>query len=193
MTLVAPGISIILFSIAVLHAAWAFGALWPAKDEQALVDTVIGSPGLTKMPGRLLTLIAAAGIAAAGICAPWGAGLIELPLPDWMQATSVPILMLIFGLRGVSSYAAGSIWRRTEPFATLDRRYYAPLCLLLALGFGLIFLNMLEAATPPRDGFSAASSTSCASRLPDAVRSRRENLTGPSSPSLNHSTCQCRI
>lgn len=138
MIILSVAIFVILLCIALLHAAWAFGTLWPAKDQQSLVNMVIGTPGLTKMPGTALTLVTAVAIAAAGLCAPWSAGLLALPLPDWMQTASAPILTLVFGLRGLSSYIAGKIWPRTEPFASLDRRYFAPLCLLLAIGFGLI-------------------------------------------------------
>ena len=141
MTLIASGIFIILFCVAMLHAAWAFGMVWPAKDERALVDTVVGTPGLTKMPGRAVTLIAAIAIAAAGFSALWGADMIALPLPGWMQAAAAPILCLIFSSRGLGTYLAGLKWPRTEPFASFDRRYYAPLCLFLALGFGFIILK----------------------------------------------------
>lgn len=139
MTFMASGIFIILICVSLMHAAWAFGAVWPAKDERALVDTVIGTPGLTKMPGRAVTLIVAAAIAAAGFSALWSAGLIALPLPEWIRVAAAPVLCLIFGLRGFGTYLAGSKWPRTEPFASLDRRLFAPLCLFLALGFGFIF------------------------------------------------------
>lgn len=141
MTLIVSAIFGILFCIALLHAAWAFGIVWPARDEKALADIVIGTPGLTKMPGRAATLIAAVAIAAAGTSALWSVDMIALPLPDWMRAAAAPVLLLIFGLRGLITYIAGSVWPRTEPFATLDRHYFAPLCLLLALGFGLILIN----------------------------------------------------
>lgn len=141
MTLMVSAIFIILSGIAVVHAAWAFGMVWPAKDEKALADTVVGTPGLTKMPGRAATLIAACAIAAAGFSALWSADMIALPLPDWIRTAAAPVLLLIFGLRGLATYIAGSVWPRAEPFATLDRRYFAPLCLFVALGFGLILIN----------------------------------------------------
>lgn len=141
MTLLASAIFLVLLGAAMLHAAWAFGMVWPAKDEQGLVDTVIGTPELKKMPGRALTLAVAAGIAAAGFCALWSAGTVALPLPDWVKTAATLTLLLIFALRGLATYFAGSRWLRSEPFASLDRRYFAPLCLFIALGFGLILLN----------------------------------------------------
>ncbi len=69
MTIIALLIFSSLFAAALLHAAWAFGVLWPAKDEQTLINTVIGAPGMSKMPGAGLTLAVAAGIASAGVFA----------------------------------------------------------------------------------------------------------------------------
>ena len=45
----------------------------------------------------------------------------------------------VFLARGVAGYVPA--WRRlqsAEPFTTLDRRYYAPLCLALGTGFLII-------------------------------------------------------
>ena len=57
-----------------------------------------------------------------------------------MVSLSAPVLTLVFGLRGAATYLAGSRWPHNEPFASIDRRYFAPLCLALALGFAVIAL-----------------------------------------------------
>ncbi len=143
MTMVALLIFSSLFAAALLHVAWAFGVLWPAKDEQTLINTVIGAPGMSKMPGTGLTLAVAAGIASAGVFALWGAQLVALPLPGWMQSASLLVLAIIFGLRGFSSYLTlGPLSSRTEPFTRLDRRFYAPLCLLIGAGFIALYRNL---------------------------------------------------
>ncbi len=142
MTVIALLIFSALFAAALLHVAWAFGVLWPAKDEQTLINTVIGEPGMSKLPGTGLTLMVAAGIAGAGVFALWGAQLVTLPLPAWMQSASLLVLAIIFGLRGFSSYlTVGPLSARTQPFARLDRRFYAPLCLLISTGFITLFWN----------------------------------------------------
>jgi hypothetical protein len=133
-------IFLVLTAIALLHAGWAFGVLWPATDVQSLINTVIGKPGMHVMPGTWLTMFVAVAIAVAGICALWGARLVELPLPAWMSTASVVVLALIFGLRGVASYLPGPLSSAVEPFATLDRRFYAPLCLIISAGFIVIHL-----------------------------------------------------
>ncbi|VAW96201.1 hypothetical protein MNBD_GAMMA20-1621 [hydrothermal vent metagenome] len=139
MTTIALLIFSSLFAVALLHVAWAFGVFWPANDEQTLIDTVIGAPGMSEMPGTGLTLAVAAGIASAGIFALWGAKLVTLPLPAWMQSASLLVLAIIFGLRGFSSYLTiGPLSARTQPFAHLDQWFYAPLCLLICLGFVIL-------------------------------------------------------
>ena len=62
-----------------------------------------------------------------------------------MGARLLPIAMalaaLIFVVRGVVGYVP--VWRRTmsgEPFATLDVRYYSPLCLAIGVSFGILLL-----------------------------------------------------
>jgi hypothetical protein len=50
----------------------------------------------------------------------------------------------VFLIRGLLPWRPG--WRKVfvqEPFATYDRRYYGPLCLVLSLGFVLLYLGGL--------------------------------------------------
>ena len=54
------------------------------------------------------------------------------------------LLALVFLARGVLGYTAG--WRArfpTEPFATLDRKNYSPLCLVLGAGFLILVVMRL--------------------------------------------------
>ena len=130
-----------LLMIAFAHLLWSFGATWPIRNAELLAKTVIGSPGITRMPNRLLIFIVAIAILAAGI--------IALSLADhdsgglWLSTLGV-LLGAIFVGRGVLAYTTG--WRRrfpTEPFATLDRRNYAPLCFWIGAGFLLLVLMRL--------------------------------------------------
>lgn len=132
----------VLTIVAMLHAAWGFGLLWPGNDTQSLIDTVIGQPGMTQMPSTALTLAVALAIFAAGVCALWAAGYIALPLPGRMKNLSPYILAFIFIARGLLTYIpVGPLQNSTEPFRTLDQLYFAPLCLLLGAGFVAIILN----------------------------------------------------
>lgn len=131
-----------LMIASLLHVAWAFGIVWPAKDEQALIRTVIGHPDVKKMPGTILTLFVAAGIAIAGLSGLWGGDILMLSLPEWMEDIALFGLAGVFGLRGLSSYLLdGPLGKRIEPFATLDRRFFAPLCLVLCAGFVMLGLG----------------------------------------------------
>ncbi len=140
MTVIGSLIFLVLLTTAIIHVAWAFGVVWPAKDEQGLIRTVIGHPDVKRMPSRNLTLLVAGGIASAGLCGLWGADMLMLPLPGWVKTVVLFGLMGIFTVRGLLSYiSCGPLKNRMEPFATLDRRYFAPLCLLLGAGFLILF------------------------------------------------------
>ena len=128
-----------LLVVSVAHLLWALGYTWPIRNETLLAQTVIGTPGVTRMPNRLLVLVVAVLVFAAGI--------IALSLADHdsggLGLTLLgTLLAIIFIARGVLGYTAG--WRArfpTEPFATLDRRNYSPLCLWIGAGF-LILVAM---------------------------------------------------
>lgn len=130
----------VLFFIAGAHGYWALGGHWPAKNETALAQTVVGTPDMKRMPGTALTLSVAAAIAGAGALALWLADLFVLPVPDWIRTAAAGCLILVFAVRGGLTYVAlcldhGPLKERVEPFATLDAWIYAPLCLALAAGF----------------------------------------------------------
>ncbi len=49
-------------------------------------------------------------------------------------------LVLVFGLRGLAPYVTPIFnYARQTPFFVLNRRYYAPLCLLIAAGLVVDF------------------------------------------------------
>jgi uncharacterized protein DUF3995 len=130
-----------LLVVAVATLLWALGATWPIRSRELLAQTVIGTPGVTRMPNRLLLL----GIAILAIVV----GIVALSLAD--QKSGGPTLTAIGALcavaflaRGVLGYTVG--WRArfpTEPFATLDRRNYSPLALWVGIGFALLVLMRL--------------------------------------------------
>lgn len=130
-----------LLTVAFAHFLWAAGNSWPIRDQTLLAQTVIGTPGITKMPNRLLTLAVALFLSAAGI--------IALSLADHDSGgaalTSLGVLLaIVFVGRGILGYTPA--WRTrfpTEPFATLDRRNYSPLCLWIGAGFFILVLMRL--------------------------------------------------
>ena len=59
-----------------------------------------------------------------------------------LRQASVGLFALVFLVRGALAYT--SFWRRLtpqEPFATLDRTRYGPLCLAIGLGFVVLWLG----------------------------------------------------
>lgn len=131
-----------LLSIAMVHMIWAFGFTYPVKTEQDLARTVVGVNGITKMPPRWASFLVAVLVMTAGI---WALSL-SGTVPNLILTLGGIAATLIFGLRGIAGFHP--VWREKlseEPFATLDKKVYSPLCLFLGLGFALLtFLH----ATP---------------------------------------------
>ena len=130
-----------LLMVALAHFFWALGSTWPIKNETLLAQTVIGTPGVVKMPNRFGTLIVALLVLAAGIVA---LSLADHTSGGWPLTVLGLVLAAIFIGRGILGYTAG--WRArfpTEPFATLDRKNYSPLCLWIGAGFLILVLMRL--------------------------------------------------
>jgi Protein of unknown function (DUF3995) len=128
-----------LMVAALAHLFWALGATWPIRDELLLAQTVVGSPGITRMPNKLLTLLVAILLFASGVVA---MGLADHDDGGFVRTVLGVILAVVFLGRGVVGYTPG--WRArhpVEPFATLDRKNYSPLCFWIGAGF-LILVGM---------------------------------------------------
>jgi hypothetical protein len=135
-------LALLLAIIAGLHAYWGRGGLWPAANEGELIATVIGNAGAKRMPSPGLCLLVALAITLTAI---WPLLLAQMS----GMAAMRPFLLLggfaimaVFLLRGVAGYLPA--WRRLhprEPFASHDRRYYSPLCLLIAAGYAVLLLQ----------------------------------------------------
>jgi hypothetical protein len=130
-----------LLMVAFAHFLWSLGRTWPIRNETLLAQTVVGSPGITRMPNRLLTFVVSLLIL--------GAGIVALALADhasggwWLTALGA-LLAVVFLARGALGYTAR--WRArfpTEPFATLDRKNYSPLCFWIGAGFVILVVMRL--------------------------------------------------
>ncbi len=130
-----------LMLAALVHFFWALGTTWPIRTEELLAQAVVGRPGITTMPSRWATLgvtilLFLAAIVAMGLADHDDGGIIRTVLGA--------LLAIVFIARGVLGYTAG--WRArlpAEPFATLDRRNYSPLCLWIGAGFLILVLLRL--------------------------------------------------
>jgi len=139
---IASALALLLAAVAALHAYWGRGGLWPAASEEELIATVIGNARARPMPSPGLCLLVALAIALTAI---WPLLLMQI---SGMAALRPLILlggfaiMAVFLLRGIAGYLP--VWRRLhprEPFASNDRRYYSPLCLLVAAGYAVLLLS----------------------------------------------------
>jgi len=139
MTTLAILVFLTLAAIAALHAAWGFGVRWPAEDERDLVALVVGATGRTRMPGTPECLGVAVMILIAGLVALALAGIVTVPGPRIFLTAVAAVVASVFVVRGLAAYLPA--WRRRfaqEPFATLDRAWFGPLCLLLGLAFVIL-------------------------------------------------------
>lgn len=120
----------VLAAIAALHVGWGTGSSFPFPDQDALADTVAGSRAT---PGpRDCFAVAGLLACAAGIVAD------VLPIGTTTRRTGLLGIALVLGGRGALGITGrtGAIvpWTPSTRFVELDRRYYGPLCLLLAAG-----------------------------------------------------------
>jgi hypothetical protein len=134
-------IFIMLTAIAAVHVAWGFGVRWPRKTEAELVTTVIGHKR-DAMPPPLHCYLAALAIFIPGAIALLLAGIVQTALPAWLVTLAGAGAALVFAGRGIAGYVPA--WRARhprEPFASLDRHYYSPFCLMLAAGLVVLLAN----------------------------------------------------
>ena len=132
---------VILVALAALHAWWGVGGRWPGHNELSLVELVIGRTRSMRMPGLIACMrVASALFAAAGLVAlqskviavDFGtAGNLLVQAGFWIAGA-------VFGLRGLAGFIPPVFaYAEGTPFASLNRRFYSPLCLLIAAGFAV--------------------------------------------------------
>ncbi|GAA6180197.1 DUF3995 domain-containing protein [Shimia sp. NS0008-38b] len=134
MTWLAALLSALLAIPALLHLLWALGIWLPLRDETALARAVVGAKDVTRMPPAIPCAVVAMALTFAAVLPHRPA--FPLHTPFMLLCT------VVFTLRGAATYLPA--WRRIvpqQPFATLDRSCYGPLCLLLGAGFFITTLT----------------------------------------------------
>ncbi len=143
MALISYIIFALLSVVSVLHIGWALGMAWPAKTRAELPTIVVGAPTGSPMPPALLTLVVAFAIFGLGVAGLWGAGVVSFAGANAFRLWVLLAISAIFALRGVATYLPiGPLQANVQPFKTLDRHYFAPLCLLLAAGYLVLALGL---------------------------------------------------
>jgi hypothetical protein len=119
-----------LAAMAGLHIAWGFGSSVPFSSRRELADAVVGRS--TVPPPASCHGVATALLVAGGLAANLPVGPAGLRRLGRMGVVSVLTARGLLGLAGRTDLVSpGSDSPR---FRRLDRRVYAPLCLLLAAG-----------------------------------------------------------
>jgi hypothetical protein len=138
---IAATLMMVLAALAVLHAWWGLGGRWPGHDERGLVELVIGRTRSMRMPGLArCMLVASALFAAAALVALQGKVIaVDFGLPGArLVQTGFWIACAVFALRGLAGFIPPIFaYAQGTPFASLNRRFYSPLCLCIAAGFAV--------------------------------------------------------
>jgi hypothetical protein len=132
----------VLVAAGLLYLLWAAGVTFPFASEQALARSLIGRRGITRVPSRAAFVYLAVLLIAAALAA--------FLLGDYSEAVpqSKPflapvglLLALVFLGRGVAGVLPAFERAAPEqPYLSLNRRIYSPLC--FAAGLGFLFLTL---------------------------------------------------
>ena len=127
----------ILAGIAALHALWGLGATFPAAHARSLALLVVGRPLL---PPPAACFMVAAFVGALALLPALALGWIAAPSwPARLAGWACWAGAALFLARGVGGYLpAFERMFPLEPFHSLNRIAYSPLCLLLALLFVIV-------------------------------------------------------
>jgi hypothetical protein len=120
----------VLAGIGGLHVAWGLGSAFPLEDRAELADAVAGT---AQFPGRAESF-GVAGLLGAAAVVVAGPPFVPRRVAVFGRVGTAGVL----GARGVLGLAnrTGQVvgWTTSARFNRLDRRYYAPLCVVFAVG-----------------------------------------------------------
>lgn len=143
MMAIAVPLAVVLAAIAALHAFWALGGVLPGHDEQSQARAFVGARDIKRMPAKSSAAMVALLLFAASLFPLMWTALIPYPVPQMLVWLGMVVLTAVFLLRGLAGYTSAfrAIFPE-EPFASLDRTYFSPLCLLLGSAFAtLLYLG----------------------------------------------------
>ena len=129
-----------LAALAALHAAWATGSPWPARDRRRLAQLVAGTE---QMPGRAqCTAVACALVTSSALVAGLGG---ERSIARLARGVVCGAFLVRggAGLTGSTQHLVS--WTPGPEFVRRDRRWYGPLC----LGIGVAVATSLARIRTP--------------------------------------------
>jgi glucan phosphoethanolaminetransferase (alkaline phosphatase superfamily) len=130
---------VIFLSIAAIHFYWAFGG---KQFLNAAIPTNEKSEAKVFSPSPLATLFVALIFCALGIFVLLKAGLILFPVPLWISYYGLWFIAFVFMSRAIGDFKYAGFFKKTTNtlFATMDTKYYSPLCLAVAVLTVLLIL-----------------------------------------------------
>ncbi len=130
---------LIFLFLSSIHFYWAFGGKW--GTEGVYPSKTDGSP--MRPPSILATLIVAIGLLSFAAFYLIKAGYIAVQLPLWLNKNGLWILTGIFILRTIGEFNYLGFFKKVKntKFAINDTKYYAPLCMIIALLTLILQLN----------------------------------------------------
>jgi len=140
--LVGNCLALVLVAAGLLYLLWAAGVTFPFANEQSLARSLIGRRGITRVPSRAAFVYLAVLLFAAALAAFLLGGYSEaVPQSKPFLAPVGLLLAFVFLGRGVVGVLpAFERAAPEEPYLSLNRRIYSPLCVLAGLGF--LFLTL---------------------------------------------------
>ncbi|MFN4185893.1 MAG: DUF3995 domain-containing protein [Hyphomonas sp.] len=130
-------LAIVLGCLGLIHLIWAAGMSFPFPNEQSLARSIVGRRGITRLPSRaavaLLGILLLCGAGAAAIMGHYASSMTALKfllVPVGLFLSAVFLLRGLVGVLPAFERAAPE-----QPYLSLNRRVYSPLCALIGAGF----------------------------------------------------------
>lgn len=129
--LMASVLSLIFFSIAVLHIYWGFGG---KEGTAATIPTKENSKPVIN-PGPIACFVVGIGLSSFGVLVLTKAGIILFALPVWLLNSGLWATAAIFLLRAIGEFKYVGFFKeiKTTRFGEMDTTYYSPLCLVVGI------------------------------------------------------------
>ena len=118
-----------MFAVAALHAVWASGSSWPAKNQKKLGEAVVGQSKV--LPDPAATAVVAAGAAGAGLLATGALGRGRLARLGLRLVGTVMLLRAILG--GDTALTVLGLPPAGKTFQRLDQSYYRPFAAVMGV------------------------------------------------------------
>jgi hypothetical protein len=136
---------VVLCALGALHAYWGLGGRWPGHDERNLVQLVVGRTRAMRMPGFAASMLVAAALFSAAVLVALECRIVPVglgALTEKFVHIGFWLVFAVFALRGLAGFIPSIFaYAQGTPFASLNRLFYSPLCLLIAAGFATVGLR----------------------------------------------------